>query len=230
MDRKRVSELSNYLKFFVGKRLLKQVFSRLGLPRMKGTVLDVGSGREPFSAMLGALKVVTLDYDAKRGPMSVGSCTALPFKDSAFDSVICTEVLEHVSEPGEALSEMQRVMKPGSQIYLTAPMTWCLHYEPYDFYRYTKYGLRHLMEKSGFKVITLEPVGGLYTFLSMRFGEFFYNMLNKVFFFLPRAVRIYFILPFVYPIAILLYYASHLLDRLSPRDVFTWVVVGERVE
>jgi ubiquinone/menaquinone biosynthesis C-methylase UbiE len=68
-------------------------------------------------------------------------------------------VLEHVSDPKKAIQEMGRVLKPGGIIIISAPMTWPLHEEPYDFFRYTLHGLRHLMQKSNFDILDEIPRG-----------------------------------------------------------------------
>ena len=68
-------------------------------------------------------------------------------------SALCTAVLEHLPEPGACLDEIHRVVKPGGAVFFTVPMTMYTHSEPYDFYRYTEYGLRYLLEKHGFQII-----------------------------------------------------------------------------
>jgi SAM-dependent methyltransferase len=228
IDKRKISDWSNYHKFYVAKRILKKAFLRMGLPLMKGNILDIGSGRAPYSKEVRDAKVVTIDYSPDKGPMTVGACTELPFKAASFDSVICTEVLEHVSEPEAALREIYRVLKPGGPLYITVPMFTSLHYEPYDFFRYTKYGLTHLLKKTGFEVTALEPLGGLFSFLSMRFGEFFYNLLNKLFCFLPRTVRLFVIVPIIWPISVIASVICNLLDSLGTRDVMNWAVTGKK--
>ena len=197
---------------------------------MKGDILDIGSGRAPYSREIRDARVVTIDFSPDKGPMTVGSCTELPFKGASFDAVICTEVLEHVSEPEAALREIFRILRPGGRFYITVPMLGSLHYEPHDFFRYTKYGLTHLLEKTGFKVTQLEPLGGLFSFICVRFFETFYNILNKLFFFLPRTVRLFAIVPIIWPINFLASTISSVLDSLGSKDVMTWVVTGIKEE
>ncbi|MEE9543043.1 MAG: class I SAM-dependent methyltransferase [Thermodesulfobacteriota bacterium] len=232
IDKRKISDWSNYHKFYVAKSLLRKAFLSLGLPLMKkgGKILDIGSGRAPYSKLIRGANVVTIDFSADKRPMTVGSCTELPFKGSSFDSVICTEVLEHVSEPETALREIFRVLRPGGNFYITVPMLGCLHYEPHDFFRYTKYGLMHLLEKTGFKVTALKPFGGLFSFICVRFSETFYNFLNKLFCFLPRGPRLFIIVPIIWPINFIFSVAASLLDSLSAKDVMTWVVTGEKVD
>jgi SAM-dependent methyltransferase len=69
----------------------------------------------------------------------------LPFRAAAFDVVLCTEVLEHLHTPALALREMYRVLKPGGELLLTTPFAYPIHYAPTDYYRYTRFGLMHLL-------------------------------------------------------------------------------------
>jgi SAM-dependent methyltransferase len=69
----------------------------------------------------------------------------LPFGDEAFDLVLCAEVLEHMHSPALALAEMRRVLKAGGRLLLTTPFAYPIHYAPTDYYRFTRFGLTHLL-------------------------------------------------------------------------------------
>jgi SAM-dependent methyltransferase len=94
---------------------------------------------------------------------------SLPFAAGSFDSVLCTQVLEHVCEPLRVLEEVRRVLKPGGRLVLTAPQYNGLHGEPQDFFRYTRYGLDYLAKNADFRVDCVQPLGGflvLFAFLT----------------------------------------------------------------
>jgi len=69
----------------------------------------------------------------------------LPFRDNAFDIALCTEVLEHTHSPALVLREVRRVLKPGGKLLLTTPFAFPIHDVPMDYYRFTRFGLVHLL-------------------------------------------------------------------------------------
>jgi SAM-dependent methyltransferase len=135
---------------------------------VKGQTLDVGCGRRPYEKTFfaGASKYVGTDYLSDRSrPDVVASALAIPFEDNSFDTVVSTEVLEHVPDPLRALSEMRRVLKPGGFLVLSTPMYWPRHEVPYDYFRYPYDGLLHLIKESGLELEKLYSRGRSYLFL-----------------------------------------------------------------
>ena len=84
----------------------------------------------------------------------VGDAQALGLAGASFDIVLCTEMLEHVPEPQRAVDEMWRVLKPGGLLLLTTRFLFPIHDAPHDYFRFTKYGLRHLLRR--FDIVSLE--------------------------------------------------------------------------
>ncbi len=135
---------------------------------VKGATLDVGCGRKPYEKtfFVGAEKYTGMDYLTDRStPDVVGSATDIPLSDATFDTVVCTEVLEHVADPLKALREMYRVLKPGGYLILSTPMYWPRHEVPYDYFRYPYDGLLHLVNTSGFELVQLFNRGRSYAFI-----------------------------------------------------------------
>src|SRR5437660_9211290 len=123
---------------------------------LSGRVLDVGCGDKPyrhfFRRATEYFGTETRHTFAKTRVFDVVALgEALPFASASMNGILCTEVLEHVPEPGLFLNELCRVLAPGGTVLLTTPQTWGLHEEPYDFYRYTKYGLAYLFKKAVFE-------------------------------------------------------------------------------
>lgn len=132
---------------------------------VKGKTLDVGCGMRPYEKTFfaGAAEYIGCDYLSDRSrPDVVCSATELTFPDGIFDTVVTTEVLEHVPEPHQAMREMARVLKPGGHLVLSTPMYWPRHEVPYDFFRYPYDGLLHLLNTHGFELVRIFNRGRSY--------------------------------------------------------------------
>lgn len=125
-----------------GESVYKKYFSHCDY---KAIDLAVGESRWNYT---------NLDY--------VGPLHKMPIEDEVFDAVLCTQVLEHLEWPRESVKEMQRVLKPGGKLYMTVPMAHPEHQTPYDFFRYTSYGLESICRHAGFIDIKITPFGGLW--------------------------------------------------------------------
>jgi SAM-dependent methyltransferase len=114
--------------------------------------LDIGAQNGPYAALFP--RRVALDVQRGVGVQIIGDAQLLGIRDASFDVVLCTEVLEHLPEPQRAIDEMFRVLTPGGQLLLTTRFLFPIHDAPHDYFRFTKYGLRHLLRR--FEIVTLE--------------------------------------------------------------------------
>lgn len=129
---------------------------------VQGRLLDVGCGNRPYAPWYDrfAERSVGLDATPGRGVDVLGFADRLPFADETFDTVVATEVLEHVTDARRAVAELHRVLRPGGHALVTVPFLYPTHEAPYDFRRFTHFGLRSLLEGHGLEVVTLEAKGG----------------------------------------------------------------------
>jgi SAM-dependent methyltransferase len=151
---------------YLGIHLIERSISLLA-PVLHGRLIDVGCGQQPYRSYYDKQTQITAcDFDARRGIVDF-ACPAhqIPVADGSFDSILCTEVLEHVPDPLAVWKEFYRILVPGGLVLLTTPLYWPPHELPYDFYRYPEQGLRHLIQASGFEVRELLPRGGNWAFL-----------------------------------------------------------------
>jgi SAM-dependent methyltransferase len=148
------------------RRPILQAVSRFAGQLPRGSrVLDAGAGNAPYAELFEHCAYVTADWpqsvhEGARQADIVASLEELPVPDEAFDAVLCTEVLEHIAEPGRVLAELHRVLAPRGRLCVTTPFAWPLHEEPFDFYRYTPFALSHLLEQAGFAEVSIEHRAG----------------------------------------------------------------------
>ena len=125
---------------------------------MNGRLLDVGCGSKPYRELFATQVYVGLELDNEPA-RSRGIADAFydgrsfPFLDEHFESVLCNQVLEHVFNADEFIEEIRRVLMPGGKLLLTVPFVWDEHEQPHDFARYSSFGLRHLLERHGFRIV-----------------------------------------------------------------------------
>lgn len=128
-------------------------------------ILDAGAGDSPYRDLFTRCDYRTHDWPgsphtgAARADV-IADIAELPIADASLDAVLCTEVLEHVRGPHRAAAELHRVLAPGGRILITVPFVGELHEEPYDFQRFTSYGLEALLEDAGFTDVVVRPLGG----------------------------------------------------------------------
>jgi SAM-dependent methyltransferase len=130
-------------------------------------VLDAGSGEAPYRELFEHCEYHTTDWSESVHPGArradvIASLDDLPLPDASFDAVLCTQVLEHVGDPAAVLAELRRILRPGGGLWLTVPLTWPLHEEPFDFFRYTPYSLASLLEGAGFVSADVVPRNGYF--------------------------------------------------------------------
>jgi ubiquinone/menaquinone biosynthesis C-methylase UbiE len=135
---------------------------------LRGRLIDIGCGEKPFRTLIAprVAEYVGLDRESPFSPDAkpelVGTADAIPAPDASFDCAISTAALEHVPEPELALRECFRVLKPGGHACYTVPFFWHLHAEPWDYFRFTKYGIEHLFRKAGFEIVDVRALSGFW--------------------------------------------------------------------
>ena len=153
-------------------------------------VLDAGAGEGRFKAYFEHARYTAVDMAVGdrawdySGLDALGDLSRLPFADGVFDAAVCTMVLEHVREPRAVLGEIARVLQPGGALYASVPQSFHQHQQPHDYYRYTSFGLRYLLEGAGLTVVRLEPMGGYFWFLSFQLQALVSLILPR-----PRGAR-----------------------------------------
>ncbi len=152
--------------FQPGRYLLEKQIKKVS-HHIKGKVLDLGAGDyNRYGHLFDCGEYLKMDI--KHGPNIdvVGSADNIPFPDQHFDSVVATQVFEHLSDFEKAAGEVSRILKSGGIFLITVPQWGELHSEPHDYWRFTNFGLVELLGRNGFSVVLCTPVGGFFSMIA----------------------------------------------------------------
>lgn len=154
--------------------------------RARGVFADIGCGRQPYKKeIVGKVKkyigidhpTTSKKYKYGESPDIFADAVKIPLPDGYCDCISMISVLEHLPDPEAALKETSRIMKQNGTLILVTPQNYPLHDLPYDFFRYTRFGLKELLNKTGFEIIKVKPMGNYPVFAGQMFNVF---ILNKI--------------------------------------------------
>jgi len=153
-------------------------FLQDNIPFFRGILYDLGCGEAPYKDFLlrHASQYVGIDwadsYHNTKADIVADLNVPLPIEAEVADTVISISVLEHLREPQNMLNEAFRILKPGGAIILQVPWQWWVHEAPYDYFRFTPYAFKYMLEKSGFVDVRVEPTGGFFSTIILKSNYF----------------------------------------------------------
>jgi SAM-dependent methyltransferase len=178
----RDSIVFNHIKI-AGLKFEKALLSAIqGIPLAeKSKCLDVGCGTRPYESLFPPGSYVGVDIEAGGRPQNLKTPDyyydgrTLPFNDNSYDCVLCTQVLEHVSDPRRILSEIHRIVKLEGFVLITVPFIWGEHEVPFDFFRFSQFGITQLLTDNGFEVDIIKKDTGAFETLAVIFNIYLIN-------------------------------------------------------
>ncbi len=156
----------------------------------KGTLYDLGAGESPYKDFFEshAEQYIAVDwagsYHATKADIAADLNRSLPIESDVADTVVSLSVLEHLYDPQLMLKEAFRILKRDSSIVVQVPWQWWIHEAPYDYFRYTPYGLKHMFESAGFVDVQVEPQAGFFTMVTLKINNFSRRFVKG-----PRPIR-----------------------------------------
>ena len=163
-----------------------------------GVTLDIGCGSKPYATLFPTEKYIGMDIKVTGHKHTDSDIdvyydgTNIPFDDEYFDSIVCFEVLEHVFNPDIFLKEAYRSLKTGGKALFTVPFIWDEHEQPFDFARYSSFGLQALFVKNGFTVCEKRKYLCDLRLLALLANAYIYKIIKKL---IPGKISYLFILP-----------------------------------
>jgi SAM-dependent methyltransferase len=189
--------------YFIIRYNLFKYIKKFSSKFINGKLLDFGCGSKPYQSLFNVDEYVGLDthnsghlhenekidvlYDGKK----------IPFDNDYFDYIFTSEVLEHVFNIDEVILELNRVLKLNGKILITVPFIWGEHEQPYDFARYTFFGLKNILEKNGFEIHEHVKTGSYVETIFQNLTAYLYHSV------VPKGLRTLLTLILIAPLNIL---------------------------
>lgn len=169
--------------FYLARTALLKEIKQLG-NNIKGKTLDVGCGTKPYQKYFASSEYVGLEIETQTNNQVKQADVyydgkIFPFEKATFDSVLSNQVLEHVFNPTEFLTEINRVLKVGGCLLLSVPFVWDEHEQPYDYARYSSFGLKYLLEQHGFEIIENKKSGNDFRIFAQLLNAFIYKIVKR---------------------------------------------------
>ncbi len=150
----------------------------------KGNLYDLGCGTRPYEEYFKIFcdSYIGVDWSDTlhnlKADIVADLNKKLPIDDEVADTLISFSVMEHLCEPQSFLNETHRILKKDGVFVLQVPFMWHIHEEPFDYFRYTKYGLKYMFEKAGFKKIEVESSTGFWVSWFVKLNYQLHTMLS----------------------------------------------------
>jgi len=162
----------------VGSRLVADLVAAQYQSHLKthvrGRLLDLGCGKVPLYSAYApyASEIVCVDWTpGEHIDLECDLSQPLSFESSRFDTIILSDVLEHIPEPRLLWSEMKRVLAPGGKIIMNVPFYYLVHEHPHDYYRYTNFALERFVKINEMALVRMSAVGGLVEIIADLFAK-----------------------------------------------------------
>ena len=138
------------------------------LPFIRGRVLDLGAGMAKYEEIIkkNAIDYIACDVKKNDNIDTVCDVTNLVFSPESFDTIISTQVFEHVDNPFTVTREIKKVLKTGGNAIITAPFMFPFHADPKDNFRFSREGLEEIFKSAGFEIIDSGIYGGFFMVIS----------------------------------------------------------------
>lgn len=218
---------NNWLAIKVNNAIIRNLL-RCG--NITGVVYDLGCGERPYEndILKKAEKYVGVDWNGTlhnlKADVVADLNKKLPIETGSADTVTSFQVLEHLCEPQIFLNESYRILKEGGKIIITVPFQWWVHEVPFDYFRYTPYGLKYIFNKAGFGDVEIRPTSGFFTMWVLKINYFSARLL-------PSSKRLRWLRALLVPGWFFAQLMAPILDKLDKYwsvETISYVVIAKK--
>lgn len=198
----------------------------------KGTLVDLGCGESPYKDFFLQYvdNYIGIDwansFHNSNADITSNLNKRIELCDNFADTLISFSVIEHLCEPQIFLNESYRVLKNNGVFILQVPWQWHVHEAPYDYFRYTPYGLQYMFKKAGFTEVDIIPQSGFFTTSALKLNYFLARLIYK----LPKIIM-YFFAILLLPIWTITQMLAPLLDKIDKeweRETVGFIVIAKK--
>lgn len=219
---------------YLNNRQLKKSIKK-SVKYIKGKCIDIGSGNSPYKSYLisNVDEYITVDkgtvhkhmFQTSKEKFIDADIKDLPFEDNCVDTVILTQVLEHIDKPFEALDEIKRILKNDGILILSVPFIYHAHATPYDYFRFSEYGLKKICEDYDFDILEFYYQGYIGTTIMSIINGFLWEQASK-----NKLLRNTILLPFLLLIFTINNTLGILLDSFKNKNYTPnyWLVLRQK--
>lgn len=192
-------------------------------PHVRGTVLDVGCGRQPYRHLFTTVDIyigMDLPSAPADAPVDVyGTVEMLPIRTTCIDTVLCVQVFDFMWQPHRCFQELARVLRPGGRLVMITSQANREHDAPHDLFRVTRHGLSRLAQAAGLEVERLQPRRGFWVMIGHSCSLYLWRHLQRW-----RVGG----KPLVAPLCAVVQGVCHLLDRVhdDPEDALGHMLIA----
>lgn len=222
-----------HMSYLNNRQLKKSILK--SIPYIHGKCVDIGSGNSPYKKFIlkNVSEYIAVDkgsvhqhmFQTSKEKFLDADIKNLPLDDKSVDTILLTQVLEHIDEPFKALDEVKRVIKDDGIIILSVPFIYHAHATPYDYYRFSEYGLKKICETYNFEIIEFHYQGYLGTTIFSILNGFIWELASKY-----KYLRNFILLPLLLIIFSINNCFGMLLDKIKLKN-FTpnfWMILKSK--
>jgi SAM-dependent methyltransferase len=146
VGRKRLFDSLLFFQHRKISQMLKDLVKTYDAPTKRIIEIGAGTNAQDHRRLFVKAEFIATDLEKHEGIDKIVNVIDFgSLENNYYDLILCLNVLEHIADPHRAVDEMHKGLRTGGVLFLVTPFLFPIHDPPYDFYRYTEYGLTKML-------------------------------------------------------------------------------------